>query len=226
MSTLFIGDPHEKIDRLKALIAEHGPKAKNIVCVGDYFDSWDGYGPNTEATLQWLIENIDDPKYKFILGNHDLQYAAGVDNAGFICSGYNGLTKNLCSTKVDWEFWSKFHLWVESDGYIASHAGFNETTYWVKNVETWRMALQTGNSHHLAFAVGEDSGGHSKNPGPFWLRWDKLEGVESLHQIVGHTELDGIQFKQTGENSSAFNIDCGLREVLLVHRFGEWEILD
>lgn len=224
MSTLYIGDIHEKADRLEELIGLHGPEASRVVLLGDYFDSWDGYGPHTEQTVDWLVKNIDKPNYYFLWGNHDLQYGCQLDNRVFQCSGYNEKTRKLCKERLTWDgFWSKLHFNVVFNDFSCTHAGWTE-----KSISTdfsgAKLSVQTGVFHGL-FAVGKARGGNSTNPGPLWTDWKReFKPLKGMNQIVGHSEVKVIEIK-TGDDSLNFNIDTGLREVLLIHGPGEWEIL-
>ena len=225
MSTLYIGDIHEKIDRLEELIGLHAPKASRIVLVGDYLDSLDGFGENTKKTVEWLGNNINKPNYYFLWGNHDLQYGCQLDNSKFVCSGYSQQTRELCKGKLTWDgFWTKLRFRTLFDGFWCSHAGWNENRT-PKSFITAKEAVQLGYFDPM-FAVGRARGGNSANPGCLWMDWnDEFSPVSGMNQIVGHTQVKGVEVR-LGDDSLNFNVDTGLEEVLLVHSTDEWEILE
>lgn len=225
MSTLAIGDLHEKISRLQSLLKDYEHLANHVVFIGDYFDKWDGYDKDTERTVDWLKDNLYNPKYTFDWGNHDLQYGCQVGGGRFLCSGYNPKTKAYVKTRLTWDDWSRLKLVCKLNGFLFSHAGFTEETYALRNNE-YLEDIQLGRYNPL-FSVGKDSGGRSNYPGPLWLRWNRFRPIAQVNQVVGHTEVGKIntRFGYGTNKSINFNIDCGLREVLLIHDVDNWEIL-
>lgn len=66
MDTWAIGDIHGCFNKLSALLTQI-PKTNNIVFLGDYIDR----GSQIQGVVNFLLSEIDNPKYTFLIGNHE-----------------------------------------------------------------------------------------------------------------------------------------------------------
>jgi hypothetical protein len=118
---LIVPDVHEQIVRLKNVLRRY-PSVEWIVFLGDWMDSFDGLTWQTHETVKWLRDNVENPKYTFIWGNHDMHYAFPCD--GVICSGWDKNKLEIVRQHLtDNDHWKKFKLlhWIETpNGIVVS----------------------------------------------------------------------------------------------------------
>lgn len=124
MTRLIIPDIHEQDEKLKAILKEFD-WCESRTFLGDYLDSFTGT-PN--GIVQWLKENIDDPRNEFLLGNHDLQYAYP-NVYGINCSGFKKDTLALTRQELTLSLWKTMKLVTRQDGWLISHAGVHPNFY-------------------------------------------------------------------------------------------------
>lgn len=214
--TLVVPDIHEEIDRVDYILSKF--EYDKVVFLGDYFDKFGA--ENTSNTCHWLLENIDNPNYTFLIGNHDQHYLFGVEK----CSGYT--KHNLISTLLISMGYNKLRLvhWV--DNWLLSHAGVDKS--WVTDLEFEQYANKIGDLEHRALQslsyrqshpfikAGWDRGGSSPIGGVNWIDWKELSSIPGINQLVGHTHRKGkVRFKEE-KNSKNYCIDTGLQHVAII----------
>src|SRR5947208_128299 len=84
---LIVPDIHEEYGHLRALLQRYEAEADRVIWLGDFLDSFSGYTRQTVDTVEWLRDHVENPKYTFLWGNHDLHYAWPLGD--LICSGYD-----------------------------------------------------------------------------------------------------------------------------------------
>lgn len=228
MTTLIIPDVHEKAGRLQSILALSSFEDCNIIFLGDFFDEWAGYTTATEATVDWLLHNVNNPKYTFIWGNHDLHYA--FSNPGLRCSGWNPRTQTLVDRFLTYEnCWNNFVLYAEVDKYLCSHAGFHPRLIDSLTINSaykdWlpvpKFKIKKTVHLHPLFRAGMARGGREPVGGPTWLDWDReFTAIDDVHQIVGHTEHKEPQTLFTW-GSDNYCLDTNLNHVALVTDSGD-----
>jgi len=224
---LIVPDVHEQIDRLKQILEKHGPHVDWVVFLGDFFDSWDGLTEATHRTARWLAENVHNPKYRFLMGNHDAHYFHPID--GLICGGYTGTKQSVINCYMKPHHWKQFRLfeWVGDEGseWLCSHAGIHQRQLHpilgfekeaLREMERRALARLDGKILDPLFAIGKVRGGWYDVGGVMWLHWhDEFQPVAGLHQIVGHTFGEEPRWK-IGDDSMNVNLDTGLNHVLRI----------
>jgi hypothetical protein len=216
-------DIHEEIEKLQRILKTYD-YVDRIVSQGDWMDSFNNRGNPTQQTyetIDFITEHIDDPKWTFLLGNHDIQYAFPID--AVICSGYNIQKQKIINAKLtDNKNWKKFKLltWVGTPGFmnrtgnvktplrpsewLVSHAGLHPSL--IHPVLGFDHAALEGIAHdamyHLRFygivtsflAAGRGRGGSANVGGIDWLDWNReFVPIPGLNQIVGHTRGEKIR---------------------------------
>mgnify|MGYP001611453901 CR=1 FL=1 len=209
MKTYIVPDVHERLATLQRIVKAI-PTDAEIAFLGDFFDS---FNLKVAAEMaQWVKDNVQNPRYTFIIGNHDAHYF--FPNDKFKCSGFTPYKDAVINSILEQEDKRQFLISVERDGWTLSHAGFRpETADWLhpENQEFALDAAFTGNFHPL-WAAGRARSGNEPFGGPTWLDWfHEFKPVRGLKQIVGHTDHNTVRrSKQAPDN---WCIDTGLRHV-------------
>jgi len=116
-----IPDLHTRIDVAKEIINKEESNVDRIIFLGDYFDAYfDNEKPNA-ATARFIKKYLNNEKFKFCIGNHDLQYIFNVPplkTCSYTDEKFKAINKVL--TDKDWE---NFEWVVEEENWLFSHAG-------------------------------------------------------------------------------------------------------
>jgi hypothetical protein len=218
MKTLVIGDVHNLIDIIDAIVTKYGHLYDEIAIVGDY---WDSFGDNLKITLRttlWLKDKIKDPKFKLILGNHCLHYRY-FRNQFIRGTGYSRNKADLINNNMIREEWDKLLFFYETQGFIISHAGIGEhLAHPILGLDKkYLKATLLGDSKNLLphgivspfFTVGAARGGWEGTKGGItWLDWEQeFQPIEGMNQIVGHSHGETIRYKNYN-GSINVNVDC------------------
>ena len=251
---MIIPDVHEQIEKVKKLLEKYPDLW--VVFLGDWFDSFANHGLptyNTFETCRWLRENILNPLYTFLWGNHDLHYAFPIN--AMCCSGWNGqklsiIRNHLGDTKEGWKKFKLFH-WigepanndergnVENKEYLCTHAGLHP--YLLNPVLGFGKKCLAEMEEEALYKLryeqqvvplllcGRGRGGPGRVGGVVWLDWDQeFTPIEGLNQIVGHTPGDAVRTKVVREEGKvvSFNyaIDTHLKYVILVYEDDTFKI--
>ena len=246
---LIIPDVHEQIVRLKKILAD--PCYKNVqwfVFLGDFFDSFDGLTWQTHETVKWLAENIGNPKYIFLWGNHDLHYAFPVD--GVMCSGFDPNKLKIVRQHLnDNDHWKKFKLmhWigkpandeergniVQPTEWLISHAGIHpsllnpflgfdkQSLLALEEEAMWKLRYCQQVTSLLA--AGRGRFGPARVGGIDWLDWQtEFIPISGLNQIVGHSYDKEVRCKKMPDSIN-YCIDTHLRHVVEVKDDGSIKI--
>jgi hypothetical protein len=202
-TTLIVSDIHEDLTYLQQA-EERAKEVDAVVCLGDYWDSWNGVTEATHVITAWVKEKMHDPKWTLLWGNHDLHYA--FDIRMLRCSGYSSLRKSIISPKIRMKDWARlrFHTWVS--GWLLTHAGVVPQRAKVPEGQTFvewmheqeadiRKALGQGVPHPWLEAGYARSGGwHKGFGGLVWADWSEMGVIPGVNQLVGHTE--GFQIRR------------------------------
>ncbi len=107
--TIFIGDVHGCLVELLCLLERIRPTRKDrLIFLGDLINR----GPQSAETVQFVAER----NYECILGNHENHYLHNSDQ-----EMYKYLRKKLSKDLHHWI--SSLPLWIETENFIAVHAG-------------------------------------------------------------------------------------------------------
>lgn len=195
MKILIIPDVHERYWRMMDILAFYESEVDSVVFLGDYFDSFDEPFGNFMQMCSFLKENASNPKYTFLLGNHDVQYFA---RENYFCSGYNPQKHEYIKKHLGFYFFLDNFSFIHREGkYVFSHAGVHESFFmpfisaedqFVKMNADIKECLVRGIPCPLLDA-GRGRGGRNSVGGVTWLDWNEEYEPLSVdfNQIVGHT---------------------------------------
>jgi predicted phosphodiesterase len=223
-----IGDIHQKIDRLKIML-EHSDveSAEQVIFLGDYFDSFDDKH-QLEATVDFLNQNVENDRFIFLMGNHDIHYLSR--NKAFRCSGYSQETDTFIEKNLSKQFKKKVKLFehqtIAGQSVLFSHAGLHPSFIPVSvdaanfdSLNDYLNSLDINiNLIHPLLMDGQDRSRSARqlHSGILWMDWYSLSPIEGLNQVVGHSNLVSPRFYSI-ENSKNVNIDTSLKYFLKIN---------
>jgi hypothetical protein len=228
MNALVIGDIHNNISPLDSFLKKWKGR---VIFVGDYFDDFGDDPYYAMFTADWLKQNLDNPNYTFLIGNHDFHYMTLPYL--FYCSGYNEHKHEAIDKILTPDDWKKMKFFHAEENYWFSHAGV--TSKWfghpvrgldsdtVQNiVEKCLPFIRTGPFDSIAplWAADRARGGYHSKGGLLWNDWRNREFIPNVTQIVGHTPQEDIVFDRRDDiNSACINVDAykGHRKALLIN---------
>lgn len=231
---LIIADIHQDVRKASKIIKAEA--ADEIVCLGDWFDSFffdSDY--DVKQTCKHLLDFFNLKNAHTLWGNHDLHYFYPSEHT--ICSGYSGdkevaidellgLLKHHLSKKFKW--------WIQIDDFTCTHAGISETHFhpffkldrigqWLdKEAEVAKIRLDTLQPHWF-YGAGKGRSGKLDKGGIVWLDFEReFEPVEGLKQIVGHSFKKNVrphhlEGSPNPNDWSNICIDCNLNQYLIIH---------
>lgn len=234
---LIIPDIHQNLDRLNQILStEDAKNAKEIIFLGDYFDSFD-YDFNTKEMCNFLNKNVNNDRYTFLLGNHDAHYLTKVNK--YRCSGWSFQKQSIVDTTLDKAFLRKIKPFryekIAGKHFLFSHAGlhpsftpfcFNEmlkgsSGYDIvetEPVKEWFLYKEQEikdsifmNEYNTWLGAGKDRGGWETHGGVTWMDWCSLREIEFLNQIVGHSTYSRPQSYNTPQGDINLNLDTNLK---------------
>ena len=239
---LIIPDIHQNLDRLNQILStEDAMNAKEIIFLGDYFDSFD-YDFYTKEMCKFLNKNVDNDRYTFLVGNHDTHYITKVKQ--YVCSGWSFQKETIVDVTLDKAFLRKIKPFryekIAGKHFLFSHAGlhpsfapfcFNEMLkgdsgheivetepvkdwFWQKEVEIKDSMIF--NEFNVWLGAGRDRGGMMPHGGITWMDWRSFEPIESLNQIVGHTTYSRPQSYNTSQGDLNLNLDTNLKDYVKI----------
>lgn len=210
MRRLILGDLHGHWKNFLDIYKKENPD--EVICLGDYVDSFDVSHAEQEYVVKELFKLKDKHEFnhegKFILliGNHDFHYLYGYPQlekySGFSWSTFrwaNSFFNNALNEKKIQTIFVDYKNKI-----IYSHAGISNT--WIND---WGLELYDINDQMnpketldcFRFSYTDyDPYGDSKYNGPLWIRPNSLindmyhdKDDEVWTQIVGHTETKEIK---------------------------------
>lgn len=195
MRTLIIGDLHHHTATADAIRAEEAHD--HVVFLGDFFDDFYDSPLDARNTALWVKERLADGRSTLLFGNHDLPYAFnGAEFSFLACSGFTRDKQASVAKVLGSADWEQMRACALVGPWLASHAGFHRELL-PADILRDPTALAARCQHALAelrqhrpddlFAAGRDRGGWAPVGGVTWGDWERFEGVDGVHQIVGHT---------------------------------------
>lgn len=220
MKTLVIPDIHNKIDIAQQYI-NHYP-ADEVVFLGDYFDDFNDTPDIIRNVAYWVKENIHNPNYKFLLGNHEFNYMYGgrID----ICSGFDRSKNGVINKILDARDWNEMLVYYETQGFYLTHAGITRNVFgnpvngWNKEVfeKNCKYAREILFARQLSFVfqVGMMRGGYHPYGGLTWCHFpDEFTPIPEIKQIFGHSP--GYEVRRY-ENTDNWCIDTHLNDAVII----------
>ncbi|MCC5841423.1 MAG: metallophosphoesterase [Opitutales bacterium] len=242
---LIIGDLHapKSFASVDALIERVRPD--RIVLLGDYLDHF-GDSPADAARMgAWLQVRLADPRYTFLLGNHDLPY---LFPGQITCPG-NTLDKALAfDGNLDVDAFlevATLALWLDKK-ILLTHAGLSHR--WVPEglaVEALPVWLEReiscawedlkksdGWPRHWIWRAGFARGGDQSIGGLLWCDYeDEFHPIPGVSQIFGHTPAREIRRRDAPDGTVNLCIDTcdpyggGPHEALLIEG-GDFRVVE
>jgi len=238
MHKIVIPDVHQNLPRLFEILEKPVCKeAEEIIFLGDYFDSFD-YDYLTLETCKFLNDNINNLKYTFLLGNHDIHYLSSV--SGYKCSGWSFQKQSVIDVNLSKEFKRKVKPFkyekICGEHVLFSHAGLHpsfapihfdellkndKVKDWFDDLEIRTMDNFVINKYDTIFGAGKDRGGFQKIGGITWLDWYSFTPIDNLNQVLGHSQVSYPGIVSTMMNTRNINIDTNLNYFLKIDMEGE-----
>ena len=201
MKTLVIPDIHNFIGTADHILKQE--ECDKVVFLGDYFDNIGDNENDVEKTAWWLKGIIHNPKYHFIMGNHDVPYR-WPNNPNCKCPGWTprkSAAVNRVLKKVDWDV---MRFLIVEQNFWLSHAGMRFSVFETKgSIDKWYckrildLATSKLANNQFAWEISD------RLTGLVWVRFSKLHLIPGVSQIVGHTSDDFVRIKK---GPSSFNV--------------------
>ncbi len=222
MKVLHISDIHLRLNVVKRILNRYESEVDHVVFHGDYADNWEENSKkfrtsDTRSTFRWLKDNLYNPKYTFLMGNHDLPYAfKGYPPGWASCPGWTEYKHDIVRAIMTEQDWRHLKFTYETPGGIlCSHAGVDRTMFPPNGIpEDMDNALwdcvQDGIPHPWLLA-GQDRGGMTNQlGGPLWIDWSYFSSPDEVYQLVGHTIVPEPQ-----KHRSAICFDTNNRHIII-----------
>lgn len=194
MTTLIISDIHEHILPTEELINKVNPD--KVVVAGDTLDQFGSNIHTWLVTRTWLKKCLDDPKYTFLWGNHDLPYFKL--SRYTYCPGYSEDKSNWLDEVIEYEDWLKFKWYTWVGDFLVTHAGLTAPMFKFKaeladkfmRVQS-KLAWAALKNHedHWFYHSDYIRGGDYQYGGIVWSDASNYIPTEGLKQIFGHTPV-------------------------------------
>lgn len=231
MKYLVIPDIHLKIWRVEEILAKN-PGYDKVVFLGDFFDDFNDTEEQIRNTTAWLKDNIHNPRFIFLWGNHDFHYYLPKICR---CSGYADWKHIIINDSLSLADWEKFNFYHFLDkNTLCTHAGLDKS--FVKSRKTSSINrflinsavaaddhFKNGVSHWFVKA-GKARYGDQDKGGLLWLDYfGEFTPIPGLNQIFGHTPSKyGPELLMLGDNYN-LNLDTHLNHYL-IWEDGKYEI--
>lgn len=203
---LILPDIHNRWKIADSIINRH-PEVDKIISLGDIFDDFGDSPKIAQQTAQALSRWLDNPKFVWVLGNHDSGYLyGGSKNPAFYCQGFTvSKQKKIKEILGDKIHNNQLFYWTGEDkndpnGFLLSHAGlhpdhlpysnpnipFNIIKWLEKESKEATEKAKIGVMSWI-FAAGFSRGGRARLGGLTWMDYSEFEPIPGINQIFGHT---------------------------------------
>ena len=210
--TLVVGDIHNRIERVEAILERFCGRYRSVVFIGDYFDSFGDRPVDARRTARWLAESLQAPNRVHLLGNHDVSYLFP-GHPQCRCPGWTPSKQRVIAEELTAVSRDTFRLAAQVGRWVMSHAGFTRQLAdgWSAEkalIEADVAQLCLSRMARYALLNGDQSrGGTDAVPGVIWTDFARtFQPGAGLHQIVGHTpSLGATRGKHLDANGLAVN---------------------
>lgn len=227
MNTVIIGDVHNRVDLVCKILNRH--QNSQFIFIGDYFDSFTDDVAVAKHTAMWLKDSLQQSNRIHLWGNHDVQYAFGMANLRV--TGYTRDKEEIISEVMTHEDWSRLKFFHAQDDWWFSHAGI--TAQWFEHPvhgltqssieREIKLAERDLASRRLPMSLCsyDDMGDNPAGIGGLlWVRWNRLDCIPGVKQIVGHTQCERVSYKRDTGGTN-INIDCLHKEYVVINDSNE-----
>jgi predicted phosphodiesterase len=224
MKSLVIGDVHTKVDLVEKILSKIEKNYKEIIILGDFFDSFAGNIESNEKTAQWLRESLNKPNRIHLYGNHDFHYRF-YKNRLITGSGYSRNKADAINKILTKENWNKLKFFYVSQNFVFSHAGFHQGLLHLINgfdsdyiySKIMKEYFEINNSYVGSyFGIGKARGGNLTKGGILWQDWDlEFEPISDVNQILGHTPGKFVRYRNYNDSINVC-VDTNLKYILSI----------
>ncbi len=205
--TLVVADIHEDWHYVQ-LAEERAVTADRVICLGDYWDSWDGVTENTHLITNWVKAKLSDQKWTMLWGNHDIHYAFPIQQ--LLSSGYSDIRQQIITPLFNNQDWNKFRFHIFVDDWLLTHAGVASKEFGPGQFDLVEQSAKDSLSRgmmHPWYEAGRSRGGFAKLGGLTWADWSEAK-VLGVNQLCGHTEAREIRVKVGDMGDAGFRSVC------------------
>lgn len=192
MKSLIISDIHNRWDVAKRIV-DKIKDADKIIFLGDLLDNRNENKDDVIKTCEWLAEMLDDPRFIWCVGNHDIWYIYPI--AGYLACSGNTAEKGKIFREILGNKRFLGRLYYNDDYFLYSHAGLHSffvppqgfSYEWLDRKCKEAIEDTKAGIPHPFLLAGADRGGRQKVGGITWCDFDAFIPIKGVNQIVGHS---------------------------------------
>ena len=244
--TLIIPDVHQNIGFVNAILKKED-WFDHCVFLGDWFDTFRGIDNKVaysmKETCKWINSKLDDDRFTWLLGNHDLSYISSyrkdtfsIRGNYFCCSGWTKNKAKRFNRTIDPEWLKKIELCCKVGDAYCVHAGFSREQFEPYTTEEqninlmyadWEKSKSTFmfDADHWIGKVGPCRYGTDRYSSPVWLDFfGEFKPLDEVRIICGHTNsAHNPQCKTSSSGLDNWCID-NEQKMYMVYHNGKFEI--
>lgn len=243
---LIIPDVHQNIGFVKAILRKED-WFDHCVFLGDWFDTFrpidNQIAYSMKETCNWINSKLDDDRFTWLLGNHDLSYISSYKPndfraraTPFYCSGWTKNKAKDFNRTINPEWIKKVELCCKVGDAYCVHGGFSHDQFkpYMSEEENiqflyddWEKtkSIFMYDSHHWIGKVGPCRRGMDRYSSPVWLDFfEEFKPLDDVRIICGHTNS---RFNpQCKTNSNGLDNWCidNEQNMYIVYQDGKFEI--
>jgi hypothetical protein len=243
---LILGDIHQNLAYSNAILKKED-KFDHCVFLGDWFDTFrqidNTIAYSMKETCKWINSKLDDDRFTWLLGNHDLSYVSSYKQNDFqprgthyCCSGWTKSKAKDFNRTIEPEWIKKLELCCKVGDAYCVHGGFSydqfkpfmsEEDNIINLYNDWEETKSTfmhDNRHWIGY-VGPSRHGMDRYSSPVWLDFfDEFRPLDNVRIICGHTNSRFNPYCK--ENSAGMENWCidNEQKMYIVYQDGKFEI--
>ena len=243
---LIIPDVHQNIGFVNAILKKED-KFDHCVFLGDWFDTFrqidNTIAYSMKETCKWINSKLDDDRFTWLLGNHDLSYVSSYKQNDFrprgtyyCCSGWTKSKAKDFNRTIEPEWIKKLELCCKVGDAYCVHGGFSydqfkpfmsEEDNIINLYNDWEETKSTfmhDNRHWIGY-IGPGRYGMDRYSSPVWLDFFyEFKPLDNVRIICGHTNSRSNPYCK--ENSAGMENWCidNEQKMYMVYQDGKFEI--
>jgi hypothetical protein len=243
---LIIPDVHQNIGFVNAILKKED-WFDHCVFLGDWFDTFrdidNKVAYSMKETCKWINSKLDDDRFIWLLGNHDLSYISSyrkdtfsIRGNYFCCSGWTKNKAKRFNCTIDPEWLKKIELCCKVGDAYCVHAGFSydqfkpfmseedNMEHLYNDWEETKSTFMYDNTHWIGY-VSPSRYGMDRYSSPVWLDFfDEFKPLDNVRIICGHTNSRHNPYCK--ENSKGMENWCidNEQKMYMVYHNGKFEI--
>lgn len=231
--TIIIADVHQNIGYVDKVLSQE-KEFDNCVFLGDWLDTfYDIDNANyysVHETCGWINQHLDDDRFIWLLGNHDLAYIASYSpkkyttpkETFYCCSGWTRSKARAFNYAINPLLFDKIELCCKVGDFHCVHGGFHygqfapylsEEDNVAKLYADWENDKHTFmfKPYHWINYVSALRRGHNDTSSPIWLDWREFIPMDDIQIICGHSNsleiIDAPRIKKNKDGLENYCID-------------------